>query len=69
MSLDHFSGALISGGSVMAEVTEGNATMLPCSQAMTNMTQHRPLRVLNWGQISESVCSWETLPLFQWWPA
>ena len=35
----------------MADVIGGNATILPCSQAMTNTTQHRPLLVLNWGQI------------------
>lgn len=47
----NISGALLSGGSVLADVIGGNATILNCSQAITNTTQNRPLLVLNWGQI------------------
>jgi Tfp pilus assembly protein PilX len=47
----NISGALLSGGSVLADVIGGNATILNCSQALTNPTQNRPLLVLNWEQI------------------
>jgi Tfp pilus assembly protein PilX len=47
----NISGALLSGGSVLADVIGGNATILHCSAALTNATQNRPFLVLNWVQL------------------
>ena len=47
----NLTGALLSGGSVMADVIGGNATILYCSQALAAVTQNRPLLVLNWEQM------------------
>src|SRR5262249_9528970 len=44
-------GALLSGGSVQADVIGGNATIINCSASMFNATQNLPLLVLNWEQI------------------
>jgi Tfp pilus assembly protein PilX len=47
----NISGALLSGGQVSADVIGGNATILNCSQSLTNATQNSPLLRLNWQQL------------------
>jgi hypothetical protein len=47
----NISGALLTGGSALADVIGGNATILNCSQANRSPIQNRPLLVLNWGQL------------------
>jgi Tfp pilus assembly protein PilX len=47
----NISGALLSGGTVTADVIGGNATILNCSQALTDATQNSPLLRLNWQQM------------------
>ena len=42
-------GAIISGGSVLADVIGGNANLVNCSAALLNQTQNAPLIVLSWG--------------------
>ena len=47
----NITGALLSGSSVTADVIGGNATILNCSAANTNVTQTSPLLRLNWQQM------------------
>jgi hypothetical protein len=47
----NISGALLSGGSAIADVIGGNATILNCSTAITAATQNSPLLRLNWQQL------------------
>ena len=49
----NISGALISGEAATVNVEDvigGNATILNCSQAITDAVRNRPLLVLNWTQ-------------------
>ena len=47
----NISGALLSGGSVTADVIGGNATIMNCSAALRNATQNSPLQVLAWKEM------------------
>jgi hypothetical protein len=47
----NITGALLAGSSVTADVIGGNATILNCSAANTNVTQNSPLLRLNWQQL------------------
>jgi Tfp pilus assembly protein PilX len=44
----NITGAVLSGGSAIADVIGGNANIVYCSDAVTNQTQSMPLRVLSW---------------------
>jgi hypothetical protein len=47
----NITGALLAGSSVTADVIGGNATILNCSAANTNVTFNSPLLRLNWQQL------------------
>jgi len=44
-------GALLSGGSIDADIVGGSANIVYCSDAIKNQTQNRPLLVLKWREL------------------
>jgi hypothetical protein len=47
----NITGAVLSGGSAVADVIGGNANIVFCSTAVTSQTQNRPLRVFHWKEL------------------
>lgn len=47
----NITGAILSGGSAIADVIGGNANIIFCRDALTNQTQNRALLVLNWKEL------------------
>jgi hypothetical protein len=44
----HITGALMVGGSAVLDVMGGNASIIYCSSAISDQTNHRPLQLLSW---------------------
>jgi hypothetical protein len=44
----NITGACIAGGSALIDVTGGSTSIVRCSSAVTDQTQHLPLRLLSW---------------------
>ncbi|MDD5712298.1 MAG: pilus assembly PilX N-terminal domain-containing protein [Smithellaceae bacterium] len=48
----NITGGIVAGGSVDADIVGGNANIVYCSSAVNNQTQNRPLRILDWHDMS-----------------